>query len=125
MDYDLVDGQLAYAAGGPPSKPLEWMVSNPLSPNPSTVAMQAQDGFGRYGKLIITGLIDPEDNEASEKKAEQLALDSSSGLAHLSKMGPYSYTLPSVFEPPSDSKSGQEGESGGSRRTYCSQYSFC
>ena len=25
VDYDLVDGQLAYAAGGPPSKPLEWM----------------------------------------------------------------------------------------------------
>ena len=51
-----------------------------------TVAMQAQDGFGRYGKLIVTGLINPEDNEANEKKAEQLALDSSSGLAHLSKM---------------------------------------
>ena len=87
VDYDLVDGQLAYAAGGPPSKPHEWMVSNPLSPNPSTVAMQAQDGFGRYGNLIVTGLINLEDNEASEKKAEQLALDSSSGLAHLSKMG--------------------------------------
>ena len=83
VDYDLVDGQLAYAAGGPPSKPLEWMVSNPLSPNPCTVAMQAQDGFGRYWNLIVTGLINPEDNEASEKKAEQLALDSSSGLAHL------------------------------------------
>ena len=110
VDYDLVDGQLAYAAGGPPSKPLEWMVSNPLSPNPSTVAMQAQDGFGRYGNLIVTGLITPEDNEASEKKAEQLALDSSSGLAHLSRMGAYNYTLPSVFEPPSDSKSGQEGD---------------
>ena len=41
-----------------------------------TVAMQAQDGFGRYGKLIVTGLINPEDNEASEKKAEQLALES-------------------------------------------------
>ncbi len=46
VDYDLVDGQLAYAAGGPPSKPHEWMVSNPLSPNPSTVAMQAQNGLG-------------------------------------------------------------------------------
>ena len=104
-----MDGQLAYAAGGPPSKPLEWMVSN-LTPNPSTVAMQAQDGFGRYGNLIVTGLITPEDNEASEKKAEQLALDSSSGLAHLPKMGAYRNTLPSVFEPPSDSKSGQEGD---------------
>ena len=49
MDYDLVDCQLAYAAGGPPSKPLEWMVSNPLSSNPSTVAMQAQDGLLVYG----------------------------------------------------------------------------
>ena len=47
VDY-VVDGQLAYVAGGPPSKPLEWMVSNPLLPNPSTVAMQGQDGFGRY-----------------------------------------------------------------------------
>ena len=65
-------------------------------------------GLCRYGKLIVKGLINPKDNEASEKKAEQLALDSSSGLAHLSKMG-YSYILPSVFEPPSDSKSGQEG----------------
>ena len=45
VDYDLVDGQLAYAAGGAPSKPHEWMVSNPLSPNPSTVAMQAQKGL--------------------------------------------------------------------------------
>ncbi len=44
VDYDLVDGQLAYAAGGLPSKPHEWMVSNPLSHNPSTV--QAQNGFG-------------------------------------------------------------------------------
>jgi hypothetical protein len=80
--YDLVDGQLAYAAGGPPSKPHEWMVSNPLSPNPSTVTMQAQNGFGRYWKLITTGLINSKDNESSKKKAEQLALDSSSGLAH-------------------------------------------
>ena len=109
VDYDLVDGQLAYAAGGAPSKPHEWMVSNPLSPNPSTVAMQAQNGFSGYGKLIITGLINPEDNEANAKKAEQLDPDSSSGLAHYPKMGAYSYTLISVFEPPSDSKPGQEG----------------
>ena len=84
--------------------------SNPLSPNPSTVAMQAQDGFGRYGKLIVTGPINPKDNEASEKKAEQLALDSSSGLAHYPKMGACSYTLQSVFEPPPDSKPGPEGD---------------
>ena len=109
VDYDLADGQLAYAAGGPPSTPHEWMVSNPLSPNPSTVAMQAQKGFVGYGKLITTGLINPEDNEATEKKAEQLALDSSAGLAHHSKMGAYSYTLPCVFEPPSDSQPGLEG----------------
>ncbi len=32
VDNDLVDGQLAYAAGGLPSKPHEWMVSNLLSP---------------------------------------------------------------------------------------------
>jgi hypothetical protein len=71
--------------------------------------MQAQNGFSGYGKLIITGLINPEDNEATEKKAEQLDPDSSSGLAHYPKMGAYSYTLISVFEPPSDSKPGQEG----------------
>jgi hypothetical protein len=109
VDYDLVDGQLAYAAGGPPSTPHEWMVSNPLSPNPSTVAMQAQKDFVRYKKLITKGLINPEDNEATEKKAEQLALDSSAGLAHHPKMGAYSYTLPCVFESPSDSQPGQEG----------------
>ena len=73
--------------------------------------MQAQNGFGRYGKLIVMGLINPKDNEASEKKAEQLALDSSSELTHYPKMGAYSYTLPSVFEPQSDSKLGTEGGS--------------
>ena len=71
--------------------------------------MQAQKGFVGYGKLISTGLINPEDNEATEKKAEQLALDSSARLAHHPKMGAYSYTLPSVFEPPSDSQPGPEG----------------
>ncbi len=55
------------------------------------------------------GLINPEDNEATEKKAEQLALDSSTGLAHHPKMGAYSYTLPSVSEPPCDSKPGPQG----------------
>ena len=87
VDYDLVDGQLAYAAGRPPSKPHEWMVSSPLLPNPSTVAMQAQNGFGRYGNLIVTGLINPKDSKATEKKAKQLALESSSGLIHYPKMG--------------------------------------
>ena len=104
-----MDGKFAYAVGGPPSKPHEWMVSNPLSPNSSTVAMQAQDGFCRYGKLIITRFINPKDKEAIEKKAEHLALDSSPGLAHYPKMGAYSYTLPIVFEPPSYSKPGPEG----------------
>ncbi len=84
--------------------------------------MQAQKGFVGYGKLITTGRINPKDNEATEKKAEQLALDSSEGLAHHSKMGAYSYTLPCVFEPPSDSQPGPEG---GPRRTYCSQRSCC
>ena len=86
------------------------MVSNPLSPNPSTVAAQAQYGFGRYGKLIVTGLINPEDYEVAEKKAEQLAPDSSPGLAHHPKMGAYSFTPISVFEPPSDIKPGPEGD---------------
>jgi hypothetical protein len=32
VDYDLAYGQLAHAAGGTPSKPHTWMVSNLLSP---------------------------------------------------------------------------------------------
>ena len=82
-------------------------------------------GWIQQIRKTVTGLINPKDNEASEMKAEQLALDSSSGLAHFSKMGACSYTLPSVFEPPSDSKPGPEGESGGSLRTYCSQSTCC
>ncbi len=109
VDYDLVDGQLANTAGTTPSKPHEWMVSDPLSPNLSAVAMQAQNGFCRYWKLIFTGLINRNDNGTSERKAEQLALDYSSGLAHYPKMGAYSCTLPSVFEPSSDSKPGLAG----------------
>jgi hypothetical protein len=31
VDNDLMDGQLAYAVGGLPSKPHEWMVSNLLN----------------------------------------------------------------------------------------------
>ncbi len=46
VDNDLVDGQLAYAAGGLPSKPLELMVSNLLSPYSSTLAMQAKSDSG-------------------------------------------------------------------------------
>ncbi len=42
VDYDLVDGQLAHAAGGTPSKPHEWMVSNLPSLYSSTLAMHAQ-----------------------------------------------------------------------------------
>ena len=80
------------------------MVSNTLLPNPSTVAMQAQNDVGRYWKLIVTGLINPEDNEAADKKA-----DFSPGIAHYPKMGAYSYTLPSVFEPQSNNKTGLEG----------------
>jgi hypothetical protein len=53
VDNDLVDCQLAYAAGGLPSKPQERMVSNLVSPYSSTLAMQAQNDFGRCGKLIV------------------------------------------------------------------------
>ncbi len=48
------------------------------------------------------------DNEATENKAEQLALDSSSRLAHYPKMGNSSHTLLSVFEPLSNSKPGPD-----------------
>jgi len=89
------------------------MVSNPLSPNPSTVAAQAQNDFGRYWKLIVTGLINPEDYEAAEKKAEQLAPDSSLGLAPHPKMGAYSYAPLSVVELPSDIKPGPEVDPSG------------
>ncbi len=54
-------------------------------------------GFGRYRKLITTGLINQKDSEATVKKAEQLALDSSTRLANYLKMGAYSYTLPIVL----------------------------
>ncbi len=50
----------------------------------------------------------------AEKKAEQLAPDSSPGLAHHPKMGAYSYTPLSVFEQPSDIKTGPEGDPAGS-----------
>ena len=53
VDYDLADGQLAHAAGGTPSKPHEWMVSNLLSPYSSTLAMHAQSDSGGCGKLIV------------------------------------------------------------------------
>ncbi len=46
VDYDLADGQLAYAAGGTPSKPHEWMVIILLSPYSSTLAMYAQSDSG-------------------------------------------------------------------------------
>ncbi len=40
VDNDLVDGQLAYAAGGLPRKPHEWMASNLLPPlEPPTQAL--------------------------------------------------------------------------------------
>ncbi len=53
--YDLADGQLAHAAGGTPSKPHEWMVSNLLSPYSSTLAMHAQSDSGGCGKPIVSG----------------------------------------------------------------------
>jgi hypothetical protein len=70
-----------------------------------------QEILETYSHATVTGLevINPKDNEATEKKAEQLALDSSFGLSHYPKMGAYSYTLPSVFEPQSDSEPGQKG----------------
>ena len=66
VDYDLADGQLAHAAGGTPSKPHEWMVSNLLSPYSSTLAMHAQSDSGGCGKLIVSGFINAEDNKATE-----------------------------------------------------------
>ena len=66
VDYDLADGQLAHAAGGTPSKPHEWMVSNLLSPYSSTLAKHAQSDSGGCGKLIVSGFINAEDNKATE-----------------------------------------------------------
>jgi hypothetical protein len=58
VDYDLVDCQLAYAAGRlpscrVPSKQHKWMVSNLLAPYSSTLTMQAQNNSSGCGKLII------------------------------------------------------------------------
>jgi hypothetical protein len=50
-----------------------------------------------------------EDNKATEQKTEQTAPASSPGLVHHPKMGARSYTLPSVFEQPTDSNSGPAG----------------
>jgi hypothetical protein len=44
--------------------------------------------------FFVTGLIDPKDNEATGKKAEQLALDSSLALVHYPTIGADCYTLP-------------------------------
>ena len=116
VDYDLADGQLAHAAGGTPSKPHEWMVSNLLSPYSSTLAMHAQSDSGGCGKLIVSGFINAEDNKATEQKTEQTAPASSPGLVHHPKME--AFTLLSVFESPTDSNSGP-------RWTYCRQRSCC
>ncbi len=62
VDYDLADGQLVHAAGGSPSKPHEWMVSNLLSPYSNTLAMHVQSDSCRCGKLIVLGFINAEDN---------------------------------------------------------------
>jgi hypothetical protein len=97
VENDLVDGQLAYAAGSLPSKPYEWMVSNLLSPYSSTLRFQAQNGSGGFGKLIVWGFINAEDNDATEQKTEQMALGSFPGLAHHPKMGASSYIPPRVL----------------------------
>ncbi len=72
--------------------------------------MQTQNAFSRSGKFTVTGLINPKDNEATKKKAEQLALDCSFGTCPFSQDGSFSHILPSVFEPLSDSKPGLEGD---------------
>jgi hypothetical protein len=79
VDNDLVDGQIAYAAGKLPSKPHEWTVSNLLSPFSSTLAMQAQNDSCGCGKLIVSGFINAEENETTEQKTQQMALGSSPG----------------------------------------------
>jgi hypothetical protein len=89
----LADGQLAHAAGGTPSKPHEWMVSNFLSPYSSTLAMHAQSDSGGCGKLIVSGFIYAADNKATEQKTGRTASASSPGLVHHPKMGAESYTL--------------------------------
>jgi hypothetical protein len=88
----FADGQLAHAAGGTPSKPHEWMVSNLLSPYSSTLAVHAQSDSGGCGKLIVSGFINAEDNKVTEQKTEQTAPASSPGLVHHPKMGTRSYT---------------------------------
>jgi hypothetical protein len=85
------------------------MVSNLLSPYLSTLAIHAQSDSGGCGKLIILGFINAEDNKATEQKTEQTAPACSQGLVHHPKMEASSYTLTSVFDPPTDSNSGPAG----------------
>jgi hypothetical protein len=80
VNNDLVDCQLADTAGGPPSKPHEGIVSNLLSPNSSTLAMQVQSDSCGCGKHIVLGFINAEDNDANEQKTEQMAPGSFPGL---------------------------------------------
>jgi hypothetical protein len=53
--------------------------------------MQAQNDSGRCEKLIVSGFINAEVNEATEQKTEQMALGSSPGLAHHPRMGATGY----------------------------------
>jgi hypothetical protein len=91
------------------AEPHEWMVSNLLSPYSITLAMQAQSDSCGCGKLIVSGFINAEDNKATEQKTEQTAPAYSPGLVHHPKIRARRYTLPSVFEPPTDSISGPAG----------------
>jgi hypothetical protein len=74
------------------------MVSNLLSPYSSTLAMHTQSDSGGCVNLIVLGIINAEDNKATEQKTEQTAPASSPGLVHHPKMGAKSYTLLNVFE---------------------------
>jgi hypothetical protein len=67
------------------------VVSNLLSPYSSTLAMQAQNDSCGCGRLIVSGFINAEDNEATEQKTKMATGGSTGsfpGLAHHPKMHP-------------------------------------
>jgi hypothetical protein len=63
------------------------VVSNLLSPYSSTLAMQEQNDSCGCGRLILSGIINAEDNEATEQKTK-MATGSFPGLTHHPKMHP-------------------------------------
>jgi hypothetical protein len=79
VDNDLADGQLAHVAGGIPSKPNEWMMSNLISPYSSTLATHAKSDSGgcdtqlgrafvKFYEVLTSGKISDENFRTAQVK---------------------------------------------------------